>query len=160
MTEQLGRATLMFLLRGDEIMLAMKKRGFGANKPNGPGGKYDPTKDKDISDTAIRETEEEIGVIPVGAKLVAVLSFYFPNTNFGKEVWVYTSENWEGEPVESEEMKPKWYNRAEIPFDQMWPDEAIWLPRILAGAMLRGEFMFGENDKIEEYHLDEVEKLE
>ena len=47
------QATLCILLNNDKILLAMKKRGFGAGKWNAVGGKIDPNKgDKDISDTA------------------------------------------------------------------------------------------------------------
>ncbi len=46
-----------------EILLAMKKRGFGKGRWNGVGGKPDPEKgDKSIIDCAIREAQEEIGV--------------------------------------------------------------------------------------------------
>ena len=29
-----------------------------------------------------------------------------------------------------------------LPLDRMWPDDRLWLPRILAGATLRGDFLF------------------
>jgi hypothetical protein len=35
---------------------------------------------------------------------------------------------------ESEEMMPKWFALDEIPFDNMWADDKIWLPELLAGA--------------------------
>lgn len=76
------QATLCFLIKKNngkkELLLAMKKRGFGKNKWNGVGGKFDSEKDNHIYDTAIRETKEEIGIIPEEIKKVATLSFYFP----------------------------------------------------------------------------------
>ena len=43
---------------GKELLLAMKKRGFGAGKWNGVGGKIDPAKgDKNIIEAAMRETD-------------------------------------------------------------------------------------------------------
>ena len=39
----------------------MKKRGFGANRWNGVGGKMEAN-DTTIEETAKRETQEEIGV--------------------------------------------------------------------------------------------------
>ncbi|HYF35152.1 MAG TPA: NUDIX domain-containing protein, partial [Prosthecobacter sp.] len=38
------RATLMFIIdeARDEVLLIRKKRGLGAGKINGPGGKIDP----------------------------------------------------------------------------------------------------------------------
>lgn len=34
-------ATLCYLLKDDQVLLAMKKRGFGEGKWNGPGGKVE-----------------------------------------------------------------------------------------------------------------------
>jgi len=62
-----------------ELLLAMKKRGFGIGKWNGVGGKFDLEKgDKDVVDAARRETEEEIGVKVESMEKVAVLNFNFP----------------------------------------------------------------------------------
>ena len=58
------RATLMFVLRdaafggGQEVLLIRKKRGIGAGKINGPGGKIDPGESP--LQCAIRETREEL----------------------------------------------------------------------------------------------------
>ena len=35
-------ATLVFVLRGDEVLLIDKKTGLGMGKVNAPGGKVDP----------------------------------------------------------------------------------------------------------------------
>jgi 8-oxo-dGTP diphosphatase/8-oxo-dGTP diphosphatase/2-hydroxy-dATP diphosphatase len=56
----------------------MKKRGFGIGKWNGVGGKFDFKKrDKNIVDTAVRETEEEIGVKIKNFEKTAALRFHF-----------------------------------------------------------------------------------
>ena len=34
--------SLLFLRRDDQILLAMKKRGFGSDRYNGVGGKIEP----------------------------------------------------------------------------------------------------------------------
>ena len=75
------QATLCLLIKEnqdkEELLLAMKKRGFGVGKWNGVGGKINPVKgDRNIEDTAIRETEEEIGVKIKDLEKVAILSFY------------------------------------------------------------------------------------
>ena len=51
-------ATLMFIIQGDSVLLIRKKRGLGAGKINGPGGKVEG--DETPLDCAIRETEEEL----------------------------------------------------------------------------------------------------
>jgi 8-oxo-dGTP pyrophosphatase MutT (NUDIX family) len=152
------KATIVLLLRKGEILLAMKKRGFGVGKWNGVGGKNNPG--EEIEQTAIREAEEEIGVTPLNIKKVAVINFYFPkNPDWGQEVHVFTAVKWKGIPKESEEMKPKWFKIADIPYKQMWWDDEIWMAKILAGKLVRGSFTFEENEVVSDYKLEEVKSL-
>ena len=73
LTYPLKEATVLLLLKEDQILLAMKKRGFGVGKWNGVGGKPNP--DEDIVSTAIRESQEEIGVTPLNPSKVAVFKY-------------------------------------------------------------------------------------
>ena len=153
------QATLCFLIKNDkEILLAMKKKGFGQGKWNGVGGRLDFNRgDKDIFDTAIRETKEESGVAVKDIERVAILSFYFPyRKEWDQEVHVFISRNWEGEPKESKEMKPKWFKIKEIPFKKMWPDDKFWLPKILKGEKLKAEFSFKPGELIDSYEIKTI----
>ena len=38
-------------------------------------------------------------------------------------VHVFEAVEYEGEPVETEEMTPKWYDVSDIPFSSMWDDD-------------------------------------
>lgn len=155
----LRQATVLLLIKDDEVLLAMKKRGFGAGKWNGVGGKSEPG--EDIFDTAIREAQEEIKVTPRNPKKVAVLKYLFPlQEGWGQEVHIFTSSEWQGDPVETEEMRPEWFKLSDIPYREMWVDDEIWLPRVFAGNLLKGSFMFGENESIDDYYLEEVGLLE
>lgn len=78
---------------------------------------------------------------------MAELEFrYAPRPDWDQLVHVFFAELWKGELTESEEMKPGWFSVADIPFGSMWPDDLIWLPKVLAGNRLRGRFMFGERE--------------
>jgi len=156
------RATLGFLIRENqgnkELLLAMKKKGFGQGKWNGIGGKLDFNKgDKDIFDTAIREMKEEIGVEIKRPEQMAVLNFSYPYLlNSDEREWqvhVFFAKEWEGEPKESEEMRPKWFKIKEIPFAEMWPDDKFWFPKILAGKKLRADFIFKKGEIIASYNI-------
>jgi len=136
----------------------MKKRGFGAGKWNGYGGK--PKNGEDLVSCAIREMLEEIGTVvhPDNLQKVAALNFFFKSKKeWDQEVNIFISRNWSGEPVETEEMRPQWFNFDEIPYYQMWPDDKIWLPKVLAGKKLEGEFYFNaDNSGFERYQLNEI----
>jgi len=159
-------ATICLLIRANqkdkEILLAMKKRGFGVGKWNGVGGKIDLEKgDKSIIDAAIRETEEEIGVRVRELEKVALLNFTFPyNKDWDQIVHVFLAQNWEGEPAESEEMVPKWFKIHEIPYDKMWDDDRIWLPEVLEGKKLKADFIFQKGEILLNQNIEIIEKFE
>jgi len=133
-----------------EILLAMKKRGFGINKWNGTGGKFDPEKgDRNLVDTAIRETQEEISVKIKNLEKRVVLSFYFPHKpKWNQEVYVYWVKEWEGEGQESEETKPQWFKEKNIPYNKMWDDDQYWLPHFLKGIKFKAKFVFNQENKV------------
>lgn len=149
------QATLLFLIKDNQVLLAMKKRGFGQGRFNGVGGKPNPK--ESIFDTAIRETEEEIGVTPKNIIQMATLDFYFQNkTEWDQQVLVFVTNDWEGEPSESEEMKPCWFETNHLPFNSMWPDDIFWLPQVLSGKKIQAEFIFGDNDIILNKKINEI----
>ena len=75
------------------------------------------------------------------------LSFYFPHSpDWNQKVHVYLSELWDGDPMESEEMKPQWFFSKDIPFDSMWPADKFWIPEILDGKLVKSIFVLGEKD--------------
>ena len=155
------KVTLVFLRRGDELLLAMKKRRFGAGKWNGVGGKCEPG--ETLIQAAILESREEIGVElqEKNLELVGDLKFYFPTKeDWNQEVFIYTVREWAGQIVESEEMRPQWFNEKELPFESMWADDPLWLPQVLAGKKIEGEFYFvGDGEGFEKWEVREVVKL-
>jgi len=157
MTEKV--CTLLFLIRGDEILLAMKKRGFGSNRYNGVGGKIDPG--ETIEDALIRECQEEIGVTPVHYWKVAENDFSQTENSEPWRMYVhaYLCDEWEGEPIETEEMAPEWFKIADIPYDKMWQDDKYWVPRILNGEKIFGTYSFDEQDNMLTHDIKTVEKL-
>lgn len=156
-------ATLLFLVKKSdnkisEICLAMKKRGFGAGRWNGVGGK--PDEGETIEETTIREAQEEIGITAKKLNKVAELAFTFPHKeDWNQMVHIYFTDEWDGEPAESEEMSPEWFSISEIPFKDMWPDDIFWLPKVLEGDLIKGSFTFAEGDVILDQNLENVESL-
>ncbi len=147
--------TLLFLRREGEILLAMKKRGLGTGKWNGVGGKLEPG--ETAEQAAIRECEEEIGVTPHKLRKVAEIDFYLTDSpDFNHYAHVYETEIWDGDPIETDEMRPGWFALGDIPYGQMWGDDKFWLPVTLAGKKLKGKLVLDDDENIVENTLTEV----
>lgn len=150
-------AVLCFIQQSGEVLLIEKKRGLGAGKTNGPGGKLET--DEDYLHAAIRETEEEVGLTPREPEWHGTLDFAFTD-GYKLRVRVYVAENYEGQLIETDEARPFWVETDKIPFNQMWVDDQLWLPVVLSGTEIAGRFIFdGDNMLYSEIQLDTKEFL-
>lgn len=148
--------TLLFLREGDRVLLAMKKRGFGAHRYNGVGGKVEPN--ETIEKALIRECQEEIGVTPITFVKVAEHDFIQQESDTPWRMYVhaYVCTKWEGEPQETEEMAPTWFTVDTVPYDTMWQDDILWLPKVLDGKKVFGTYTFDEQDTMLTHDVKEV----
>jgi 8-oxo-dGTP diphosphatase len=132
-------ATLCFIMRDGQILLIRKKRGLGAGKINGPGGRIE--KGETALASAIRETQEEIGVTPKDVEEIGKLLFEFRD-GYKLDVAVFAASGLEGELRETPEATPFWVAIDGIPYEEMWQDDPHWLPLLLARKKFRGCFIF------------------
>lgn len=149
--------TLCIVHQHPKVLLGMKKRGFGAGRWNGFGGKV--ADGESVEQAAKRELLEEAGIGAGDIKKIGVLDFCWENKEDVLEVNIFKSESFTGIPTESEEMKPQWFDVKEIPFFQMWQDDTFWMPMFLDNKKFRGKFIFDDNDNILEKELSEVENI-
>ena len=132
-------ANLCFVMRDGQILLIRKKRGLGAGKINGPGGRLE--KGETALAAAIRETQEEVGVTPTGLEQVGELFFQFLD-GYKLHVAVFAANGCRGELCETDEATPLWCDVGKIPYGEMWEDDAHWLPLLLKRKKFRGYFVF------------------
>jgi 8-oxo-dGTP diphosphatase len=130
---------LVFIKEENRVLLIRKKRGLGAGKINGPGGKLEPGETPLAA--AIREVQEEIGVTPGAMEERGKLHFQFMD-GYSLHCVVFVAAEYTGEPVETPEATPIWFPIEEIPFDQMWEDDRYWLREALAGHSFDAWFVF------------------
>ncbi|HEU4966841.1 MAG TPA: 8-oxo-dGTP diphosphatase [Candidatus Saccharimonadales bacterium] len=152
------QTTICLLVTDNKILLAMKKRGHGVGKWNGAGGKA--VEGETIEQTAIRETQEEIGVTPLHLEKVGAIAFYFsPELKFDHTTTIFLCDKWAGELKESEEMRPQWFAKENIPYDEMWESDRKWLPKIMSGKKITATARYDAVNSMIEYSEKEVSVL-
>ncbi len=149
--------TLCIIHQNQRILLGFKKRGFGNGRWNGFGGKVEAGETIDLA--AVRELEEEAGIKANNLEKFGIIDFEFQGNQEILQVHIFKAHNFLGEPSESEEMRPQWFDIDKIPFQEMWPDDVYWLPLFLDDRKFKGKFLFGQDDVILEYELTEVNDL-
>lgn len=146
------RATLAFVLRADEILLIRKKRGLGAGKVNGPGGRLEPG--ESAAECAVREVFEELHVEPRELEHAGTLFFQFVD-GYALHVEVFRARAHHGEARETDEAIPLWTRIDAIPFGEMWADDRLWFPHLLAGEFFEGRFVF-DGDAMLDHRLERL----
>lgn len=162
-TDKIKDVTNLLFIKGHTVLLGQKKRGFGKGKFNGFGGKLEPG--ESIEQAAIREAIEESGLTPLVYEKRAIIDF--PNS-YPFRMNLYVCTKWDGEPQESEEMRPEWFDFDQVPYEKMWEDDRYWLKFILEGKKIRASFTFENNEdltgtaqnKITNHHLEIVDSLD
>jgi 8-oxo-dGTP diphosphatase len=145
-------ANLCFIMKEGRILLIRKKRGLGAGKINGPGGRLEAG--ETAFEAAIRETREEIGVTPMGVEEIGELFFQFLD-GYKLHVAVFAANGCQGDLIETDEATPIWTDIDCIPYNEMWQDDPYWLPLIIERQRFRGFFVF-DGDRLLSHRVDRV----
>jgi 8-oxo-dGTP pyrophosphatase MutT (NUDIX family) len=154
MTDYAGliQCTLIFVLRSNphpQVLLGYKKRGFGSGCISGYGGKLQPRETP--PECAARELAEESGISLTPAHLIPAgeLVFLFPSRmEWSERVHIFRADLPPGcQAVETDEMRPEWQACAAVRYEQMWDDNRYWLPYVLAGGSVHGQFIFAADNQ-------------
>ena len=163
----LAHATVCFLRKGDEVLLAIKSRHIGEGCWNGYGGGIEfGEKPKEA---AVRELKEETnGVIALPEDLEKIAEIDFHNTksdgrNFVCKVHFYTVNKWQGEAEGTEEMlNPTWFDIDNLPLEKMMIADKKWLPIALGGRKIKAAPKLGpfQKELLEDFEIEEVFSFE
>lgn len=148
MEKVLKDATLCFLLRDSEVLLAIKSRFIGEGCWNGYGGGIE-VEDASPEEAALRELEQESGIRGSLDSLnkIAVVDFHNIKSDgekFRCRVHTYLLTKWAGEAIETEEMlQPTWFRIDKLPIEEMMLADRFWVPRIFLGEPFFAKAWYG-----------------
>jgi 8-oxo-dGTP diphosphatase len=129
------------------VLLPLKPPGrFGGGWWNAPGGKL--VDGETPLDAAVREVREETGLTVRDLREHGSLTFYFgdaPTPDF--TVFVFSTTRFEGTVTPSDEGDLAWFEEGQLPYDNMWADDTVWLPHVLAGRRVEGVFRLSDDHK-------------
>jgi 8-oxo-dGTP diphosphatase len=143
-------ATLCFVRQGERVLMIRKKRGLGAGKINGVGGRLEPGESPLAG--ILREAWEELGITLADPVKRGELHFQFVD-GYSLFCTVFVASRFAGTPVETEEATPLWFGVDQLPFHEMWEDDQLWLRQALDGKYFRGFFVF-DGEKMLSQQLD------
>lgn len=143
-----------YIIKNDQVLLGLRKKvswGLGENLVSGIGGKIGDVfglENESNGEALIREFQEEIGVTPTKFEEMGVIKFIFPHKpKWNSLVYIYRILEWNGEPIETEVIKPEWYDKNKLPLEQMWDDNRLWVPQAINGEKINLEVIYGEDNK-------------
>jgi 8-oxo-dGTP diphosphatase len=145
--------TLCFLLRerpgdGTEVLLGLKKTGFGTGKIVGLGGHVEAGETD--AEAARREVLEEAAIVVLEEDLrdAGTVEFVFPaRPDWNMSTRLFTARRWAGDPAESSEIIPEWFLTSALPLGRMWQDAEHWLPVALNGGVVDAIITLNEDNE-------------
>jgi len=148
-------ATICYLIKNNKILLQKKtKKLFGGGNWNGPDGKI--KENETPLEGVKREVLEEINVKILDPEELGFLKFFKGGELFFN-CHVFITKNFEGQPKSGKEGIVKWFDFNEIPFNEMWPGDKLWMHLLFQEKKFEGEFHFDDTLKeVLDYKLNVI----
>ena len=128
-------ATLVFPIKGNNVLMAEKMKKIGKGNLNGWGGGVE--NGETIIQCACREFQEETGgakILPADLKKIAIIHFHnikSDGTVFVCTVHIFVAEGWIGKIVNTDEMRdPRWVLKEDLPKMKLMPADFYLFPFI------------------------------
>ncbi len=107
---------------------------FGPSLYSGPGGKFEEGVDTSLLDCLNREIWEEfrIRIDRTRTEKIATILFWVAGLPHFL-VHIYRVPAFSGTPMQTREMRPQWFERDALPFDQMFDGDPAFFKKLVRG---------------------------
>lgn len=148
------KATSCFLVRDDEVLLAMDMKGKKRGQWSGINKLVD--QNEGLFEATTKAIRRILGVSPLSLNKAAEVNLYFDKGDIVNEIiHVFLSDNWDGQPKQHDDYRLDWFLKDRLPFNQMMPDDIHWLPKVLSGNRLKCEFLYQDRSKLLDMNVRE-----
>jgi ADP-ribose pyrophosphatase YjhB (NUDIX family) len=153
-------AVLIFLHNDNEVLLAESSYRPGKITWNGISG-FIEGKEKP-EEAAIRTLYQEVKlrVYPNDLEQAGVMHLYTITEDGVREetlrLTIFLCDKFQGEPRMTPGVRPRWFNFATIPYENMFEDTKEWLERILGGEKLIIEVISKIDEKTNQLNVAHV----
>jgi 8-oxo-dGTP diphosphatase len=148
------QVVLVFLRHKTQVLLGIKKIGFGLGKYVAVGGHIEA--DESPEQAARREFFEETSTEVTNLILKARVTFEFPaKPEWDMHAHVFESFEWHGDLLESAEIAPVWFEIAALPLAEMWDDAGYWVRQVLSGQCFDARMVYSnDHQTVVAVHLE------
>lgn len=147
-------ATLCYLMDGERTLMlhrTKKKNDFHEGKWNGLGGKFEAGETPE--ECAIREIKEESGYLMKNPRLHGLITFPMFDGKKDWYVFLFTSNNFEGELIDSNEGHLEWIPNEKLLELNLWEGDQIFIPWLFQEKFFSAKFIY-ENGKYISYTVE------
>lgn len=143
-------ATLCYVRRAGKTLMihrVKKENDMHHGKWNGLGGKLEPGESPE--ECAVREIQEESGLLATGWTLKGVLTF----PEFAKEedwyAFVFVIDEFTGDLIDSPEGNLRWVDNTELLDLNLWEGDRVFLPWLDDPGIFSGKFIYQDGELID-----------
>ena len=143
-------ATLLYVMKDDKTLMLYRnkrKKDYHEGKWNGLGGKFELGESPE--ECAIRELEEESGLIAKNLILKGHLTFPMFDGVDDWYVFVFIVDKFEGELIESEEGELRWIPNKELKDLNLWEGDQIFIDWLFDDKFFSAKFIYDKGKFID-----------
>ena len=130
MAEPRVLATLVYAIRGDEVLLHRRVKDPNKGLWVAPGGKLEP--DESPTECAVREMKEETGLEIEGPVLRGIMTEVSPRPDYQWITFIFAAERWSGTLAPAAGIGEfKWIRTSEVFALDIPPTDQIFFARVI-----------------------------
>lgn len=157
----LTKAVVAYLIKDNNVILGLRKKvmhGLGENIISGIGGKVgdiEGLEGETFEEALSRELKEEIDVEVRDFLKIGEITCIYPNKpNWNQYIEAYLVSDWDGEPRETEYIRPLEFSIDELPIEKMWEDNTHTVPLMVSGIRIKAKFLYsGSTNLIQDMNI-------